>query len=216
MRLIVTQFEKTFNLLIKPWCIAGFAALLILTYHFIDKPVAIYFHQMDIRGYVHGLSILTMFGKWAIYVILFLISGLFFRYVSKNATKEACSFFLMSCVLVSNIIGATLKITVSRARPELLFKNDLFGFYWFKFNDLYWSFPSGHSITVSALAAGLGIVFPQYFYAILGLAFLVIMSRVLLYFHYLSDVMAGFYFALIVVGVLARYLKQYDYFKKII
>ena len=129
-------------------------------------------------------------------------------FVKKNVVYEQRAWFLLACVVLPNLVGLVLKITVSRSRPDLLFDGDFFGFYWFKFNDLFWSFPSGHSITVAGLAAGLGALFPRYFYVFLGLALLVTSTRVFLYFHYLSDVMIGFYISMLVVGFFTESLKK--------
>ncbi len=204
----MTQFERFFAVIKKPWMILSYALLVVLVYQFLDKPIAIYFHHLDYRSYAHILHLLTTVGKWKIYFILFILLGLFFRFVKKNVVYEQRAWFLLACVVLPNLVGLVLKITVSRSRPDLLFDGDFFGFYWFKFNDLFWSFPSGHSITVAGLAAGLGALFPRYFYVFLGLALLVTSTRVFLYFHYLSDVMIGFYISMLVVGFFTESLKK--------
>ena len=109
--------------------------------------------------------------------------------------------------MIPNLFGFVVKIVLGRARPDLLFSIDYFGFYGFKLNNLYWSFPSGHTLTSTALASGLGVIFPRYFYAFLGGALLVASSRILLYHHYLSDVMTGLYMSLLLVGIFTHYFK---------
>jgi len=205
----MTQFERFFSVMKNPWVILSYLILIILTYNFLDKSIAIYFHNLDYRNYAHILHTLTTLGKWKIYFILFIVLGFFFRFVKKNEVYEQRAWFLLACVLLANIVGFIVKVTVSRSRPDLLFDGNYFGFYWFKFNDLFWSFPSGHSITIAALAAGLGALFPRYFYAFLGLALLVISTRVFLYFHYLSDVMTGFYISILIVGFFTESLKRH-------
>ncbi len=212
----MTSFEYFFGIIKKPWMITTYIILVILTYHFLDKPIAIYFHQLGYRNYASILHILTTLGKSKIYFILFAILGLFFHFVKKNKLYEQRAWFLLACVVLTNLVGLVIKVTLGRARPDLFFDGNYFGFYWFKFNDLFWSFPSGHSITITALAAGLGVLFPRYFYAFLGLALLVIATRVFLYFHYLSDVMSGFYISMLVVGVFSERLKKHHYFTKVI
>jgi membrane-associated phospholipid phosphatase len=207
----MTQFEKTFHIMKNPVVFLFYTVLVILTYQFADRPIALYFHHFDPRTHIHGLNILTSFGKWSIYILLFSLAGLFFRYVRQNKPMETKAWFLLGCIVVPNLVGFVIKIILSRARPELLIAQGSFGFYWIKLNDFYWSFPSGHTITVVSLAAGLGVLFPKYFYTLLGLALLVVMSRVFLYFHYLSDVMAGFYLAILVVGIFTEYLQRNHY-----
>lgn len=210
----MTQFEQTFHFMKKPWVISIYAILVILSYIFIDKTLAIYFHHFDLRTNIHTLSFLTALGQWIAYVVLFFSAALYFRYVRINSVYEARAWYLLGCVLIANIVCFVLKVSLSRARPDLLFSSNEFGFYWFKFSKFYWSFPSGHTTTVVSLAVGLGVLFPRYFFLILMVALLVAASRVLLYYHYLSDVMTGFYLSLIVAGFFTQYLKQKNWFAK--
>lgn len=209
----MTQFERIFSYMKKPWVIILYFVVGILVYNFVDIPLATYFYQFDFRKNLQFLNIFTSLGQWKAYIILFFLSGLFFRFVRVNPVFEARSWYLLGCILIPNLIGFALKIILSRARPELLFESHYFGFYWFKLNDAYWSFPSGHTITVIASACGLAVLLPNYFYVFLGLALLVACSRVLLYHHYLSDVMAGFYFSLLITGFYIHYLKKFNWFR---
>jgi membrane-associated phospholipid phosphatase len=210
----MTQFEKVFYFMKKPWVIIFYAILVILAYYFVDKPIATYFYQLDLGTKMHSLELLTALGKWIAYVILFFIAGLYFRYIQVNTVYEARAWYLLGCVLVANLICLILKVALSRARPDLLFTSNVFGFYWFKLSSNYWSLPSGHTTTVISLASGLGVLFPRYFYAFLIVALLVVASRVLLYFHYLSDVMSAFYISLLTVGFFTEYLKRKNWLKK--
>lgn len=210
----MTQFEKTFHFMKKPWVIALYVVLVVLVYHFIDMPLATYFYQHDVRTNFHVLNKLTLLGKWFIYAFVLAGVALFFRFIKHNTVYEARAWYLFFCVCVANLVCLVLKVSLSRARPDLLFSQAEFGFYWWKLNKFYWSFPSGHTTTVVSLAAGLGIVFPRYFYAALALAFVVVATRVLLYHHYLSDVMTAFYISILVVGFLTQYLKKNHWFFK--
>lgn len=204
----MTQFEKTFHFMKKPWVVVCYALLVVLAYQLVDKSLAIYLYQFNLRVNAHGLSILSMLGQWMVYVAVFFFAGLFFRFVKVNAINEARSWYLFSCVLLVNLVCLVLKIWLSRARPNLLFTSDEFGFYWFKFSTSYWSFPSGHTMTVVSVACAIGVLFPRYFFAALSLAFLVIVTRVLLTYHYLSDVLIAFDLSLLTIGFFTQYLKK--------
>lgn len=205
----MTQFEKTFHFMKKPGVIALYIILVGLTYIYLDRSLAIYFHQLELRNQIHALTILTAFGQWIAYIGLFLFAALYFRYIKSNRAYESISWYLLGCVLIANLVCFIFKISLGRARPDLLFSSEQFGFYGLKFTKSYWSFPSGHTTTVISLAVGIGVLFPRYFYAVLTAAFIVAASRVLLYYHYLSDVMAGFYSSLLVVGFFTQYLKNH-------
>jgi membrane-associated phospholipid phosphatase len=206
---LMTQFERLYQLIKKPWFIASYAVLVILAYLYADKAIAQSLYEHSLREHATILKMLTYLGQWTIYLLLFTLMGVYFRYIKKNAIYEMRSWYLLACIALCNSVGFTLKILLSRARPDLLFQDNLFGFYWLQLNDLYWSFPSGHSITVGAIAAGLGVLFPRCFYAVFALACCVIMTRVLLYFHYLSDVMTGVYLSLLIVGVFTQSIKKH-------
>jgi membrane-associated phospholipid phosphatase len=207
----MTQFDRTFNFMKKPVVIISYIILVVLAYLFADETIASYCHMLELRDNLKLLKILTAFGQWAAYMPLFFLGGLYFRYIQKNKKFETMSWYLLACVLVPNIVGAILKVVIGRARPDLLFESLSFGFYWFQFKSLYWSFPSGHTITVIAVASGLGVLFPKHFYSLLALALCVAMSRILLYHHYLSDVMTGFYISIIVVGLMTGFLRRKHY-----
>lgn len=210
----MTQFEKTFHFMKKPWVIVLYAILVVLAYIFIDRSLATYFYQLDLRINIHALNILTAFGQWIGYVLLFLGIALHFRWIRANPVYEMRAWYLLGCLLIANLVCFVVKVALSRARPDLLFASNEFGFYWFKHTKAYWSFPSGHTTTVISLAAGLGVLFPRYFYAILAVALLVAASRVLLYYHYLSDVMTAFYLSVLVVGFFTQYLKKNHWIDK--
>lgn len=201
-------FNNLFNTLKNPWVLLSYLLLVILCFTLVDKHLALYFHQLNLGTTRKILSLFTNLGAWFIYVGIFLAAGTYFRFIKKHAINEATSWFLLGCVLIPNLFNFVLKITLSRARPELLFTENLYGFYWLQWKDAYWSFPSGHAVTVASLAAGLSTIVPKYFYAFMGAALLVALTRVVLYRHYLSDIMVGFYLALLVVGFFAHYMKR--------
>jgi membrane-associated phospholipid phosphatase len=159
------------------------------------------------------LKLITALGKWQIYIVLFLVAGLYCKWISKNDELAKKAWFLLSCIVLSSFVNCILKITFSRARPELLFSLNEYGFYWFRLKDAYWSLPSGHAVTITALAAGLSVAIPRSLYFVWVLALLVLATRVLLYYHYLSDVVTGFYVALLIVGIITLYFKKYNWLR---
>lgn len=204
----MAAFEEMIYWMKKPWVIALYTVLVVLVFLFMDKPLASYLHHLDLRKSIHSLSILTAFGQLKIYLVLFVFSGLYFHFIKVNSLYEARSWYLLFCLLLANLVCFVLKVILSRARPDLLFLSHEYGFYWFKLNKFYWSFPSGHTTTVVSLAAGLGVLFPRYFYAFLSVALLVAVSRVLLYYHYLSDVLTACYISLLFIGFFTQHLKK--------
>ncbi|MBU3190774.1 phosphatase PAP2 family protein [Clostridium bowmanii] len=60
-----------------------------------------------------------------------------------------------------------------------------------------YSFPSGHTLSSFAVAEMLSMYFAQYKFVFMSIAFLIALSRLYLYVHYPTDVIAGF-----IIGVL--------------
>lgn len=204
----MTLFERTYEIIKKPWVIATYILFIIFIYLVVDRPLAIYLHSLNLRVNLHILNILTYLGLGVAYMSVLFIAGLCFRYGWPNSAHEKKAWYLLGCVVVPNVIGLILKVILGRARPELLFSNQEFGFYGLKFSKMYWSFPSGHSITVAALVYGIGMLYPKYFIEALIVGLIVATSRVLLYYHYLSDVLVGFYFSLLIAGLFTHVIKR--------
>lgn len=201
-------FDKLYSCLKKTWVIVFCLFLVIISFYFWDKPIATYFYQSGIREHFPFLKAITALGKWYLYLVLFGVAALLSRYLLNNAELEQKAWFMTACVALANALNTVIKISLGRARPELLFAHQEYGFYWFRFNDAYWSFPSGHAVTITAVAAGLAVLAPRYFLIYLIALISITATRVLLYYHYLSDVLTGCYLAVIVVGLLLGYCKK--------
>jgi membrane-associated phospholipid phosphatase len=190
------------------WFIIPYFTVVILSYFFWDKPIAELMHDQDLRAHTVLLIVCVTAGKWNKIVAVLLFFVIFFRYIKKNYPMQQRMYYLLLCVLLNTVVGGILKVILGKARPDLLFSEHLFGFYWLKFNDLHWSVPSGHVMAITGLASGLSILFPRYFYGFMFLALIIISSRVFFYFHYFSDVLVTFYLGVVVVGFLTQQLRK--------
>jgi len=201
-------FDRLFAVARKPWVVLCFLGLLIFSMFYLDKPVAYYFHSVEFMQSLYWIRWLTRLGWVTMYLVIFLVLGLFFRYVYRNKTYEDRSWFLWFCIFIPNIICVVLKIILGRARPDQFFKYKLYGFYGYHTNTVYWSFPSGHTTTIMGLMFGLSILFPKHWFYWILTGLLVVFSRILLTYHYLSDVMAGTYLTLIEVGIILYVVRR--------
>jgi membrane-associated phospholipid phosphatase len=185
-----------------------YIGLVALSFFYLDKPIAQYFYAIDLKENLPFLSWLTKLGLGLIYMVGFFILALFFRYIRQNHQWEVRVWFLLMCATIPGVMCVFLKVLLGRARPDMWFSEQLYGFFGFKTNAYFWSFPSGHATTIIGVALGLGIVFPRYFYAFILAGLTVALSRVFLTHHYLSDVMAGSYLTLLEVGILLCVLRR--------
>lgn len=102
-----------------------------------------------------------------------------------------------------------MKILLGRARPELLV-DKIYGFYFMMHNHHYHSFPSGHAAVATCMLIALMDTFPKYQLAWILFFFCLSSSRVLLNYHYASDIIASG----MICFLLQQFYKKYTDEKK--
>lgn len=176
----------------------------IFSYFYVDKFIAIYFHNFNSIAnhacFSSFFRFITKLGE-SQYALIILFS-LFISLRKKFPIVASQMIYLFSAVALSGIVVDIVKIIFARLRPNMLFEHDLYGFVGFKIGSQFNSLPSGHSATAFALAIGLALLFPRYKYLYFIIAIFIASSRVILTFHYLSDVLIGSLFG----GLLALLL----------
>lgn len=172
-------------------CVAAFC---VISYHFFDIPVA-NFAKSPSQEMSDVFRTITFFGRSTSYLVVTCLFFLFFRYVRKNGLYAERARFVFLSVAVSGLLTDLLKLVFSRSRPGLFYDEGAYGFDLFAFHGehAFNSFPSGHATTVAALAAALWIINPKCGIAGSVLAVLVMVSRIVLGSHFVSDVVFGAY-----------------------
>ena len=101
-------------------------------------------------------------------------------------------------LIISTIVGeGIIKNIVKRVRPCNLQSNLRL----LITKPVSYSFPSGHTLSSFAVAGVLSVYFSQYKLIFMTIAFLIALSRIYLYVHYPTDVIAG-----IIIGMLCSKL----------
>lgn len=116
--------------------------------------------------------------------------------------------YLVTTVLVSGLVADLIKIICGRPRPKVFFGQHLYSFSFFQFSARMWSFPSGHSTTIFAVATAGYLLTPRRGQFWFIPAAFVAACRVLAGAHFTSDVVAGAFLG-IVTSILLR-----DYFQR--
>lgn len=168
----------------------------IASIHFWDKNAALWVHHHLGWQWQGRFSWVSKPGDALYSIVLLVILSALFKWIIKKPLWAKQAFYLLLAIVVSGLICDLFKNICGRARPELLFQHGFYGFYWLKFHARYWSFPSGHSTTISALAVGLAMIWQRSNWLAwlwVFLALIVAISRVLVSAHYPSDVLTGFY-----------------------
>lgn len=204
------QFQRLFIIMTKPQVAILYLGLVIGLVLYLDKPLSTYIFDADLRKHFPILSYITKAGVGVLYFPVFFGLAIFFRYIRKNPLWEARSWFLFLCITVPTAICVLLKIVLGRARPNLYLQSSehFYGFYGFKTDANFWSFPSGHTTIIMGVSLGFSILFPRYFLAFILFGLSVAFSRVLLTHHYLSDVLFTIFLTLIEVACLLSLLKR--------
>ena len=171
------------------------------SYFYIDLPVAIASRSLDTQ-IVSVFQVITRLGNAVWYLVPASLLFLVFHYAWKKEQWARWCLFVFSTVAVSGITTDLFKWLVGRWRPKAHLHDQLYGFDFFGVEYEATSFPSGHATTIWAFCLAMTLLFPRYRLVWYVLAFLVSISRVIVGAHYLSDVLAGAYIAVITVLLL--------------
>ncbi|MBI5967833.1 MAG: phosphatase PAP2 family protein [Deltaproteobacteria bacterium] len=186
---------------INPKIAASFAGVLIvavLSYIFIDIPVAFFCKSLD-KSITDFFGIVTEFGISTWYLVGFLALFLIFRFLYPQRIYAHRALFLFVSVAVSGIVTNIIKMIIGRYRPEMLFEKGLYGFEFFQIDSTLVSFPSGHATTAFSLAYALSLFSFKFRVPLFCFALAVGASRVIITAHYFSDVVVGAYIGIMSV-----------------
>lgn len=151
-----------------------------------------------IVGFNRHITDFGTFG-WMIYGSGFIvILAYIVRRVSSNETlagrartaRRLSLYFLLTIGAASALVHF-VKLVVGRARPELFAELGAYSLTPFAYDDLYSSFPSGHSAAVGAFFGAFSMLVPRLRPLFLLGALTIGVSRVIVGAHYPSDVAAG-------------------------
>jgi membrane-associated phospholipid phosphatase len=95
-------------------------------------------------------------------------------------------------------------------RPKLFFVRDLYGFTGLAWRPDHWSFPSGHTATIVALASALWWLWPRHLLFYVSAAAIVAASRIVVGAHYPSDVIAGAFVAVLATRLVVWAFARWD------
>jgi len=164
-------------------------ALVLLSYTYVDIPVAKFFHSLHRDSFYALCNFLTHLGESQWYLIPSLL--LFFVYRRSDALIARASLFIFASVAASGILVNLVKMIFGRMRPKLFFNEGLYGFDWFHVGYAYASFPSGHATTLIGAWFAFALISPKYRIPFLVTGVLLALTRAVLSAHYISDILAG-------------------------
>lgn len=163
------------------------------------KTVFLKITQLGESGWIFALSAAVIFIS-----LLARGRGLGARMDAALGLLAGRAFFILGVNAVAGLVSLALKMTFGRARPRLYDSFGPFHFDMFSVKSSVLSFPSGHSVTAFATATALAFMAPRAGKALILLAALIGLSRVVTGAHYPSDVIAGMAIGVAVVMFMRR------------
>jgi membrane-associated phospholipid phosphatase len=206
-----TQHQASMNRTTKTILISFPIVVLfcVVGYFFFDLPIAKYcnsiFSHNKIRRVLKDISKL---GIATFYLIFSAIFFLFFKFIRKRAIWSNRGLFVFLSISLSGVLIIVMKFIFGRYRPKMFFQEQLYGFEFFQLKGKITSLPSGHASTIVALMLSLYFISPKYRVIYFIIAFVVVISRVLVCHHYLTDVVVGSYVAVIATLCLKQFLDK--------
>ncbi len=162
------------------------------------------FKQVYLKKFFHDITILGdsfwYFLISATFIIIYYIlnkNNLLEKFRNQFENIHFYNLLLFSSVLCSGILAQLIKHLFGRARPNMLDIDNSVHFNFFTFDSNFHSFPSGHASTIFAVALVISLLVPKLKIFIYLLAIIISLSRVVVEAHFLSDVVAGMFVALI-------------------
>ena len=163
------------------------------------------FSNNKIRSILKDISKL---GIATFYLIFSAMIFLLFRFIRKREIWSNRGLFVFLSISLSGVLVLITKFIFGRYRPKMFFKEQLYGFEFFQLKGKITSFPSGHASTIVALMLSLYFISPKYRVIYFIIAFVIVISRVLVCHHYLTDVVVGSYVAVITTLCLKQVLDK--------
>ena len=170
------------------------APLIVVCYHFIDRPAAEAALTLKNTGWhtlAQQISLVASSNFTQVVLALGFVAGAYDALRNGLTRRSRSILYLCVCVCAAIVVGDVLKDVFGRARPPLLFDKGEYGFFPLTGDYLHYSFPSGHSVRIFSAMTALGFILPALRLPGLALAVLVGAARVVALKHYPSDVLFG-------------------------
>jgi membrane-associated phospholipid phosphatase len=178
--------------------IAGCAALVIICYYFVDRPVARFVHNHRIPRF-EELRWLTepppLVQSWAPLLLVLLAVRRAF-----GPWRHWQHMLFVACVslIVADQFRQSLGDLFGRYWPETWHDNnpsligtDTYGFHPFQVGDDVGSFPSGHSARIVGFASVFWLAMPRWRWLCVALAVPMLIALIGMDYHFVGDVIAG-------------------------
>ncbi len=153
----------------------------------------------DWQKKLHSLNFFSIFWKfWGMYgVVFYMLAGLLLIFLYEEKFVPATAF--LSFVLARGIVAEAIYFFVKRSRPHQVYKFSQPKSWLFSWGTKRPdSFPSGHAISSAAISSVFFLYNPTLGVVSFAVALMVGIGRVVLGYHYASDVLGGWFLGTLV------------------
>ena len=201
--------------------LAGTAIAATVSYHWLDRPVALFFHSTVARPETFAKLTYAPDPMVPLAVMVFVVLGLMNLAGRALSRLENCALLCSLSLIVAELTKIHLKLVFGRTWPDTFRGNNpsflrdgVYGFNFFHGGHGYAAFPSGHTAVTCAVISVLWIYYPKwrwlYVLAVLAVATGLIGAN----YHFVSDVIAGAFVGISCAWMLTSLWKANEHFRR--
>lgn len=178
-----------------------------------DQALAWWLEPLD-RGVKSVFRIVSWLGNATLYLVGSALAVLWFRFVRRADALWPFALYALASFAATGLVVNLLKIGLGRTRPGLLFDYGRHEFTWMSLSGATQSFPSGHATAIATAALLLALLVPRLAPLLTAIALTVAASRLLIVFHYPSDVLAGLVLGLMIPLYLRDWFRRRPWWRE--
>ncbi len=181
--------------------------LIVISVRFLDEPVLLYLAGLEPGRLHQAAELLVLYlNPWTIGVGVILLPGwyIFHTYNTGKSLENLLherTVLHSAGILIALFLTLLLKVSLGRARPELLLQEGISGFFGYQTERLFHSLPSAHITSVAATATAIALQNRRIFIIIACIAVVLLtgLSRLLTLDHHPADLIAGIWAGVLMV-----------------
>lgn len=194
----------------------GTTVVVIMLMAWADKSIALTFNAYRNTEWAYFFAAITDGANGVIWYSIAIL-GIGTAYLRQNISAANTAnlvkavrawLFMIVTMATSGIFINVIKFSVGRERPKFLFRDGNTDFHPFSLRLADCAFPSGHTQSIWTAMLCLSLLFPKGRVLFISIAVLISASRFIIGAHYLSDVIASIYIAVVFTLLWRRWFEQ--------
>lgn len=190
-------------------------AAITVSYIWLDIPLAQWAHAHHLRDYTWLRTVQRLPNLFPAIAFVSIIGLTLRSYRSKLGYHAQALLSTSLAFVVCYFLTKILKIIFARTWPATwvdnnpsLLSDGVYGFFWFRDDRAYQSFPSGHTSAIFVVSLMLIYYYPRARWLAAIACAMVITGLIGNYYHFLSDIIAGAYLGMASGLFMIQYRKQ--------